>query len=236
MNTQKAIILLTLAGLMLGGCAGPAAPPSRPQMTVSGTGIVRVTPDIATVNLGVTTQDNDIAQAVAANNLTAQAITEAVKTFGVTSDDVRTSYFNVSPQPQYDQSGVPTGQTIYWVNNNLLVTLRQLDQLGTLLQAVVDAGANNINGISFDLADKTQAEEQARQAAMEDASERAARMAEAAGATLGEVLYISAGSSVYGAMSYAQAESAAAAPTSAVPVAPGTMDVQVSLTVTYALK
>lgn len=236
MNTRNVLILMTLAGLVLAGCARPAATPSRPQLTVSGTGTVRVTPDLATINLGVMTQDNDIAQAVAANNLTAQAITEAVKGFGAAPEDIRTSYFNVSPQLQYDQTGMPTGQTIYWVNNTLLVTLRQLDQLGALLQAVVDAGANTINGISFDLGDKSQAEEQARQAAMEDATQRAERMASAIGASLGEVLSVTSASPIYGVMSYAQAESAGMGATSAVPIAPGSLDVQVSVTVTYALK
>jgi uncharacterized protein len=235
MKTRTTLILLTLAALALGACAAPTAVPARPQMTVSGTGTVRLAPDVATVNLGVTTQDTDIAQAVAANNLTAQAIAEAVQRLGVAPEDVRTSYFNVSPQPQYDPNGMPTGQTIYWVNNTLLVTLRQVDQLGTLLQAVVDAGANNINGISFDLSDKASAEEQARQAAMDDARERATRLAQAVGASLGEVLYISASSS-YGGMTYAAAEVSGAGATSAVPIAPGTLDVQVSVSVTYALK
>lgn len=236
MKTRTTLILLTLAGLALGACAGPTMAPARPQMTVSGTGTIRLAPDLATVNLGVTTQDSDIAQAVAANNLTAQAITEAVKRLGVAPEDVRTSYFNVSPQPQYDPNGMPTGQTIYWVSNTLLVTLRQVDQLGALLQATVNAGANNINGVSFDVADKSKAEEQARQAAMQDAGERAARLAGAAGAALGEVISIYTGSSSYGAASYVEAANAGGAETAVIPIAPGTFDVQISVTVTYALK
>ena len=236
MNARKALILLTLTGLLLAGCAGSAAPQARPQMTVSGTGIVRLTPDMATINLGVVTQDTDVAQAVAANNLTAQAITDAVKKLGVAPEDVRTAYFNVSPQPQYDQSGMPTGQTIYWVNNTLVVTLRQLDQLGTLLQATVDAGANNINGVSFDVADKAQAEAQARQAAMEDAQQRATRLAAAAGAGSGRSPRSYTGSSSYGTVSYVEAAVMSTGSSGAVPIAPGTFDVRIDLTVSYALK
>lgn len=236
MNARNALILLTLTGLLLAGCAGSATLMARPQLTVSGTGTVRLTPDLATINLGVVTQDTDVAQAVAANNLTAQAITDAVKGLGVAPEDVRTAYFNVSPQPQYDQTGTPTGQTIYWVNNTLIVTLRQIDQLGALLQAVVDAGANNINGVSFDVADKSQAEEQARQAAMEDAEARATRLATAAGAALGELVSIYAGTSTYGTVSYVEAAVASADSSGAVPIAPGTFDVRIDLTVSYALK
>jgi len=236
MNARNALILLILTGLLLAGCAGSAAPLPKPQLTVSGTGIIRLTPDLATVNLGVVTQDTDVAQAVAANNLTAQAITDAVKTLGVAPEDVRTAYFNVSPQPQYDQTGMPTGQTIYWVNNTLIVTLRQIDQLGALLQATVDAGANNINGVSFDVADKAQAEEQARLAAMEDAQQRAARLAAAAGATLGEITTIYTGSSSYGTISYVEAALANTGGSGSVPIAPGTFDVRIDLSVSYALK
>ncbi len=175
MNLRRALPLLIIAGLVLAGCA-TAAPSTeiKPQLTVSGTGLVRVTPDTASINLGVSTQDTDVVQAVAASNLAAEAIISSVKNLGVAPEDVRTTYFNVSPQPMYDQTGMPTGQTTYWVNNTLVITLRQVDQLGALLQAAVDAGANSINGISFDLTDKSQAEEQARQAAMADAQQRAA--------------------------------------------------------------
>ena len=65
MNARNALILLTLTGLLLAGCAGTAAPQATPQLTVSGTGIVRLTPDLATINLGVVTQDTDVAQAEA---------------------------------------------------------------------------------------------------------------------------------------------------------------------------
>jgi len=236
MNPRRLLPLLVIAGVLLAGCSASAVPEVKPQLTVSGTGLVRVTPDIATINLGVTTQDMDVAQAVAANNLTAEAIANAVKTLGVAPEDVRTAYFNVSPQPQYDQTGMPTGQTTYWVNNTLVITLRRVDQLGALLQAAVDAGANNINGVSFDLSDKSQAEEQARQAAIADAQQRAARLASAAGATLGQIVSIYTGGYSYGMVNYAEAAPAASGGGANVPIAPGTFDVRIDVTVAYTLK
>lgn len=236
MNPRRLLPLLVVAGVLLAGCSASAAPEAMPQLTVSGTGLVRVTPDIATINLGVATQDMDVAQAVAANNLTAEAIANAVKGLGVKPEDVRTAYFNVSPQPQYDQTGMPTGQTTYWVNNTLVITLRQVDQLGALLQAAVDAGANNINGVSFDLSDKSQAEEQARQAAIADAQQRAARLASAAGATLGQIVSIYTGGYSYGMVNYAEAAPSASGGGADVPIAPGTFDVRIDVTVAYTLK
>jgi uncharacterized protein YggE len=238
MNLRRALPLLLIAGLMLAGCAtAPAAAEVKPQLTVSGTGLVRVSPDTASINLGVATQDTDVAQAVAASNLAAEAIINAVKNLGVAPEDVRTTYFNVSPQPMYDQNGQPTGQTNYWVNNTLVVTLRQVDQLGAVLQAAVDAGANSINGISFDLTDKSQAEEQARQAAIADAQQRAQRLATAAGTTLGEIVSIYTGGYSYGAINYVEAASSAgSAGGGTVPIAPGTFDVRIDVTLAYALK
>jgi uncharacterized protein YggE len=150
---------------------------------------------------------------------------------------VRTTYFNVAPQPMYDQNGQPTGQTNYWVNNSLVVTLRQVDHLGAVLQAAVDAGANSINGIAFDLTDKSQAEEQARQAAITDARQRAERLAAAAGATLGEVVSIYTGGYSYGAINYVEAASSAgSAGGGTVPIAPGTFDVRIDVMLAYTLK
>ena len=236
MNLRRLLPLLVVAGVVLAGCSAPSTPEAKPQLTVSGTGLVRVTPDVATINLGVATQDIDVAQAVAANNLTAEAIASAVKSLGVAPEDVRTAYFNVSPQPQYDQTGTPTGQTTYWVNNTLVITLRQVDELGALLQAAVDAGANNINGISFDLSDKSQAEAQARQAAIADAQQRAARLASAAGATLGEIVSIYTGGYSYGMVNYAEAAPAGTSGGGNVPIAPGTFDVRIDITLAYTLK
>jgi hypothetical protein len=237
MNLRIALPVLVIAGLMLSGCAAaPATAEVRPQLTVGGTGLVRLSPDTASINLGVATQDTDVAQAVAASNLAAEAIIEAVKALGVAPEDVRTTYFNVSPQPMFDQNGQPTGQTNYWVNNSLVVTLRQVDQLGTVLQAAVDAGANSINGITFDLSDKSQAEEQARQAAIADARQRAERLASAAGATLGEIVSIHTGGYSYGAINYVEAASAGSAGGGTVPIAPGTFDVRIDVSLAYTLK
>jgi hypothetical protein len=238
MNLRKALPLLIIAGLVLAGCATtPSTAEVKPQLTVSGTGLVRVSPDTASINLGVATQDTDVAQAVAASNLAADAIINAVKNLGVAPEDVRTTYFNVSPQPMFDQNGQPTGQTNYWVNNTLVVTLRQVDQLGAVLQAAVDAGANSINGISFDLTDKSQAEEQARKAAIADAQQRAERLATAAGTTLGEIVSIYTGGYSYGAINYVEAASSAgSAGGGTVPIAPGTFDVRIDVTLAYTLK
>ncbi|MEW6566573.1 MAG: SIMPL domain-containing protein [Chloroflexota bacterium] len=229
MSSRRIILSLALLSLVLAGC-GAAAPAQQRSLAVTGTGKVEVAPDIVTVNLGVQTTGEDIAQVVADNNRRAERVKQAVIALGVAEDDVRTISFYVSPQPQYDENGNPTGVTIYWVDNTVTVTLRQIDQLGRLLQAAVDAGANSIQGVSFSVDDPSSAEDQARQLAMEDARARAEMLAQAAGAALGDPISISTSVSV--PAPYV----AGIGGGGGVPVSPGMAEVQVQVYVTYELE
>ncbi len=229
MSTKRVIIGLALVSVALAGC-GAISPRQQRSLVVTGTGKVEVAPDIVTVNLGVQTVGEDIAQVMADNNRRSQRVQQAVVALGVAQDDVRTISFNVSPQAQYDESGKPTGATVYWVDNTITVTLRQIDQLGRLLQAAVDAGANSIQGVSFSVDEPSPAEDEARQLAMQDARARAEMLAQAADATLGDPLTISA--SVYVPSPYA----AGIGGGGGVPVSAGMTEVQVQVFVTYELK
>ena len=104
--------------------------------------------------------------------------------------DIQTTNFSIYPQQQYDNNGKMTG-IIYVVDNTVYVTVRDLTKLGDLLDASVTAGANNINSISFDVADKTAALSQARLAAVADARKQADELTGATGVTLGTVQTIS---------------------------------------------
>lgn len=229
MTTKHGIVALALVGLVLAGCR-VIAPGQQRSLVVTGTGKVELAPDIVTVNLGVQTVGKDIAQVVAENNRRSQGVQQAVMGLGVASEDVRTISFNISPQAQYDENGKPTGETVYWVDNTITVRLRQIDQLGRLLQAAVDAGANSIQGVSFSVDDPSAAEDEARQLAMQDARARAEMLAQATGDTLGAPLTISA--SVYVPSPYA----AGIGGGGGVPVSPGMTEVQVQVFVTYELK
>jgi uncharacterized protein YggE len=77
------------------------------------------------------------------------------------------------------------------VDNTVFVTLRELSELGDVLDAVIAAGANSINGIQFDVADRTTATADARKAAVADARSQAEELAEAAGVELGEIQSLS---------------------------------------------
>jgi uncharacterized protein YggE len=234
MIQRRILPVLLLASLVLAGCGALPGAQER-SLTVTGTGSVNVAPDIVTVSLGVQTVGDDIAQVVAENNRWAQRVQDAAREAGVADEDIQTVYFYVSPQPQYDESGNPTGVVTYWVDNTINVTLRQIGGLGDLLQAAIDAGATSVQGVSFSVDDPSQAEAQARQQAVDDARGRAEMLAAAAGATLGAPISISSAVSLPSPQSVSRADAATAA-SSGVPVTPGTTEVQVQVTVMYGLR
>jgi uncharacterized protein YggE len=234
-------ILLTaviVLGIALAAC-GPSnitvqSQPNARTITVTGTGLVTLTPDIAYINIGVHSQDVSASVAMTANNTSAKAVIDAIKAAGVAEKDIQTTNFSIYPQQQYDTAGKITG-IIYMVDNTVYVTVRDLTKLGGLLDASVRAGANNINSISFDVADKTAALSQARSAAVVDARKQADELTGATGVSLGEVQTISYyDSSAPITVQYSRADMAAGG--GSVPVQSGSMQITTTVTIVYAIK
>jgi len=235
---SKTFLLVSVLALALSACSGSAAAtPADRNLMVSGNGIVYLTPDIAYIYVGVHTEDPDIAQAVDRNNTQAQAVVDALKNMGVAATDIQTSSFSVWSSQQNDpMTNLPSGYT-YTVDNTVYITVRDLTKLGRLLDTVVGAGANNINSIQFDVADKTAALAEARQKAMDNAASLAQELAGIAGVQLAEVQNISytdyVPSYYYG---MGGGGGGGAAPNATVPIQPGQIQISVSVSVTYGIK
>jgi len=237
MKTKLTILVSILVlGALLSAC-GPTTvytqsePPMR-TITVTGTGAVTLKPDLAYVYIGVQTQDSSASTAMNENNTKAQALIAAIKSFGVEDDDIQTSNFSIYPQDVYDDSYNVIGVT-YVVQNTVHVTVRDLETLGALLDAAVEAGSNTIYSISFDVADRTEAVSQARLAAVENARQQADELAGATQVTIGDVQTISYYDStpyypVY--ESRVMADSA-----SSVPIESGSMEVSTTVTIVYEI-
>jgi len=173
---------------------GQATPPPR-TINVSGTGKVYLTPDIAYVTIGVHTEGKDAGQAVTSNNTKSKSVSDVLKALGVDAKDIQTTNFSIYPQQQYDPQGKVTGEITYMVDNSVMVTVRDLSKIGTVLDAVVKAGANSISGIQYDVADREKALSEARKLAVANAQNQAGELAKAAGVTLGPVQTISSNTS-----------------------------------------
>ena len=232
MRTKLSLFVLILA-LALSAC-GTAAQPRT--LDIIGTGTVYLTPDIANIYVGVHSEDPAVATAVNDNNTRTQALVDALKNAGIAAKDIQTSNFSVYNTTGYDKvTGVSTG-SIYAVDNTVYITVRYLSKLGSLLSTAVGVGANNINSITFDVADKTAAMVEARQKAMTDASSLASELAKNAGLTLGEIQNVSYADSSPVSYSYGVGGGGASAPNASVPIQPGMTEITVTVSVTYIIK
>ena len=171
--------------------------PQVATVSVSGTGAVTTTPDTATVTVGIDVIDADLGTAQARASEQAKGIIDTLKGLGVDAKDIKTANYSVNIMRDYSEGGDPTRITGFEVTNQVLVTVRKVDALGGLLDGVVAAGANSIYGVGFYVDDPTPFQAEARKLAVQNATETATQLAEAAGLKLGRVLSISAGSSDY---------------------------------------
>jgi uncharacterized protein YggE len=239
MKTRLSLLVTILVlGALLTAC-GPttvytqAEPPMR-TITVTGTGMVTLTPDVAYIYIGVETQDASATKAMDDNNARAQAVIDAIKAFGVEDRDIQTTNFSIYPEPVYDDNYNQIGVT-YVVNNTVYVTVRDLDKLGEILDASFRAGANQIYSISFDVADKTEAVSQARLAAVENARRQADELAAATGVTIGAVQTISYYDTTPAPIYYAERSADLKTLSSSVPVEPGSMQIVTTVTIVYEI-
>jgi uncharacterized protein YggE len=160
-------------------------------ISVSGEGVVTAAPDMAVVNVGVTTQAPNASEAVAANNRAMTALGKALDDFDIADRDRQTSNFNIYPRYDRDRNDNSAPQISYYeVSNQLTIRVRDIDRLGDLLNAVVKSGSNRIGSLSFGNANESELRDQARQLAVKDARHRATLYAEAAGGILGRVVSI----------------------------------------------
>ena len=174
--------------LSLTACSAlPGGDKTVRQITASGQGKVYLTPDVAFVQIGVESRSDQVANALSENNAQTESVSSTLQELGVEAKDIQTSAFNIFPQQEYNQLGEMTG-TVYVVNNTVYVTVRDLQSLGKLLDAVVRSGANNIYGIQFDVQDKAKAISEARKLAINDAKANAQEIAAAADIELGDLI------------------------------------------------
>ena len=159
-------------------------------LTMSGHGSAEGVPDTVQISAGVTVQARTAAEALAADNMRMTHVFAALKAKGVPDRAIQTSEFSVSPQYPSNNSNLQT-ITGYEVTNRVTVTLNDVTKLGQTLDALVAAGANQMNGIVFSIRDSAALLTSARQAAVADATAKAKIYAKAAGVTLGPILSIS---------------------------------------------
>lgn len=230
--------LWTIPALALALCtpqlaAAQSAAPLLRVITMNGHGEARAVPDTAMLSAGVSAQAPTAAAALAANTTRMQSVLAALKKQGVPEKDIQTSNFSISPQYANGNGEAPR-ITGYQANNQVEVRLEDVSKLGVTLDALVTAGANQMNGVSFSIRNDTALLAQARAAAVAEARLKAETFAKAAGVSLGAILSIGEAGNEGPRPIYA------AAPMmmrdKAVPVALGEQSINADITIVWEIK
>ena len=209
---------------------GAIAQEAARQIAVSGEGVVAAAPDMAVISLGVAKEARMAKDAMADANREVSTILQTLRDEGVDERDVQTS--SVSLSPRWDHSGQNRQPRVvgYVASNTLSVRVRDLSELGGLLDKVLASGANQMNGLSFSVADPGPLQSEARTLAVKNAMSKAKTLAEAAGLALGPVQIISEGGGGI-PQPMMRAESFAAD----MPIASGEVDVRVTVNMVFAI-
>jgi uncharacterized protein len=256
-----------LAGALLAAALAPGAAlaqtpppvtvsPGNTLLTVSAEGRSLRQPELAVFNAGVTTQGRTANAALAENSRAMTRVIAELKAAGIAERDIQTSNLSISPiysDPNREamMAARVTGQPYvplppeqqltkivgYNVSNNVSVRQRRLGDYGKVIDTLVSAGANQVNGPAFQMDDADPALDEARLAAMKKARERADLYARAAGLRVLRVLSISESGGYYGPqpVAFMRGESAASAPPPPAPVQPGELQLTANVTVLYEL-
>ncbi len=203
---------------------------------VTGFGAASGAPDVAYMDIGVESADSDIAAALEDNNARMEAILSALSEFGIASENVRTLYFNI-----YQDKGFPPDMpiepgaepdTMYRISNVVNITIRDTSQVGDILSAVIESGANVVHGVNFDIADRGALEADARIAALDDSRDRAQQLADQLGVELGVVISVTELSGGF----YSPVASYGGGGGGIPPIAEGSLGVNIALEVTFAIQ
>ena len=159
------------------------------ELSVSET--VNSAPDMAQVGTGVTTRAQSAKEAVRLNAVAMQKVVDRLKTLGLAAKDIQTSNFNLNAQFTYPQGGGTPVFAGYEASNQVSAKVRQIDRVGEVLDALVAAGATNINGPSFMLDDPTALQQTARTRAFQRGLAMAQDYAKMAGYTGVRLLEVS---------------------------------------------
>ena len=232
-------ILSALLPAVLAFAIGPGATAEAQEkridrtVTVSAAGQVSAEPDMARISTGVVTEAATAREALTRNSDAMAKLIAGLKDNGIDAKDIQTSSFSIDPRynnPLEGQTAVITG---YRVANQVEVTARDLERLGEVMDSLVVLGANQMNGLTFDVSKAEMLKDDARKEAIANAFRRAKLYAGAAGAEVGEVIAIAEDAAQFQPV---VARMDRAMKSEAVPIERGSQTLEARVTVTWSLK
>lgn len=248
--TASLIVGVAVISLSLAGCGGgtrstvvasnfASAVSSPDTISVVGDATVKSPPDEAVLTLSVESDGQDPATAMNRNSSSVSDVIGRVKREGVKDENIETANISVYAIRTYTETGQEKLNG-YRATNSVIVTVSDAKQVGKILSAAVEAGANSVSGPVWQLSDDTKVVAEALKKAAQNARQKAEALAESLGVDLGDVVMMSENSvqlPVYPAYSNSYAgKTDAAGVVAETPVSAGTLDVTATVTVTFALR
>jgi hypothetical protein len=238
---MKRLITVLVSLMLLLSLSVPAlAEDNSPIVRVSGNATVSLAADTAVVQVGVNTRKESVQEAQSENAALMNAVIEAIKAAGVADKDIVTSQFNVFSSFDYrmDSEGREIRTMYYEVQNNVSVTIHDMDMIGTVLDAAMAAGANTSYGITFSSTEENEAYLKALARAYEDAEKKAQVLCTAAGKNLGELTLINASQNTvdYGIRNVYSAKGTAEEARADTSIISGDVTVSATVTLEFAIK
>lgn len=244
-------LVLVLAVLGISGCSTDVPTISGEQSSlkvslnsqqegiwVTGTGKVLVVPDIATLRLGIEAQEESVAVAQTSASQAMKGVKEALEDNGIDKNDIQTQYYNINRVTRWDSDKQQEIVVGYRVTNMVTAKIRDMDKIGSIIDAVATAGGNltRIDNVAFSVENPAEYQQEARGKAINDAREKAEQMASLAGMKLGKPTYISEStyspSPVY-RQDFAQASMAA--PAMETSISPGELEISLTVQIAYEI-
>jgi len=197
---------------------------------------VSVAPDIATIGAGVTTEAPTATAALQQNSAEMTKVVARIKALGVAEKDIQTTGINLNAMYDYNQESQRQVFRGYQVSNRVSVILRKIEDTGKVLDALVAAGANDLNGPSFSIENDEAAKDAARKRAIDRAQARAKAYADMLGYDDAKVLAIAENIDGRGPMpEMAEIRLSSAKADAPPPVQPGMVSTGISITIKYEL-
>jgi len=235
---MKTVLILAFSALAFTACNSGAptyittgdVPMAKIQ--VSATGIANMAPDMATVSAGVVTQGKTAREAMFGNATKMTSVFEELEAAGIEKKHITTSQLSLQPKYNYQNRQSPKIDG-YEARNTVSAKTYNLDDVGAMLDALVKAGVNNINGVQFSIKDSKAAKDKAREDAIREAREKAESMASAAGVKLGKLKSLSESGGNYRPQPVAYAARSLESASASTPVAAGEQSISVTVNMSY---
>lgn len=210
------------------------SPPRVPVVVTHGEAVVRRAPDQARVEFAVETRAQGPKAAASGNAQTMEAVQQRLRSMGIAADAMQTRSYELHEDFDFvDGKRVSRG---YLARNRIEVRVDELDRVGEIIDAGIAAGANNVGSIQFDLKDRESVEREALKRAVADARERAAAAAAGAGVSVARIVRIEEGAAGGPPIPITRMAAQAEIAQVETPVAPGEIEIRVTVTLTAELR